>query len=109
MKDQISRGSGRPRSGTLAGTLARAIAGVVAVLIKGYRYAISPLFGQHCRFHPSCSAYALTAIETHGLARGGLLALHRLSKCHPWHPGGFDPVPDDDNHAPIGIAADRGH
>lgn len=100
MIDRISRLSARVRAGMLAGAvvgaLARAVTGAVALLIRAYRYTISPLFGQHCRFHPSCSAYALDAIESHGLARGGLLALRRLGKCHPWHPGGFDPVPDDD-------------
>ena len=106
MKDEIRYSSGQTHSGTLAGTLSRipvgtvaravvgAVTGSVAILIRGYRYAISPLLGQHCRFYPSCSAYALTAIESHGLGRGGLLALRRLGKCHPWHAGGFDPVPD---------------
>lgn len=113
MKEQTNHMSARSGAwtlaGTLAGTLASAITGAVALLIKGYRYAISPLLGQHCRFHPSCSAYALAAIESHGLARGGLLALRRLGKCHPWHAGGFDPVPDDITRKPLGIAADRGH
>ena len=113
MTDRISRMSAlaRPKmlAGAIVGVLGGAVTGVVALLIRGYRYAISPLFGQHCRFHPSCSAYALDAIESHGLARGGLLALRRLGKCHPWHPGGFDPVPDDNLRNPSGIAADRGH
>ena len=64
-----------------------------SLLIKGYRYAISPILGPHCRFHPSCSAYALEALEVHGTWRGGFLALRRLMRCHPWHPGGHDPVP----------------
>lgn len=64
-----------------------------AVLIRGYRYVISPLLGPRCRFHPSCSAYALEAVERYGLCRGGWLALKRLGKCHPWHAGGLDPVP----------------
>ena len=62
-------------------------------LIRGYRYAISPLLGPRCRFHPSCARYAEEALGLHGLRRGGWLALRRLSRCHPWHPGGFDPVP----------------
>ncbi|MFL6624092.1 MAG: membrane protein insertion efficiency factor YidD [Sulfurifustaceae bacterium] len=64
-------------------------------VIKGYRYAISPLTGPRCRFHPTCSAYALEAIERHGAWRGGRLALLRIARCHPFHPGGFDPVPTD--------------
>ena len=63
-------------------------------LIRGYQYLISPLLGNHCRFHPSCSHYAAQAIQTHGASRGTWLAIRRLSKCHPWHAGGYDPVPD---------------
>jgi putative membrane protein insertion efficiency factor len=63
------------------------------VPIQFYRYAISPLMANHCRFYPSCSCYAYEAIENHGLVRGGLLTLRRLGRCHPWNPGGFDPVP----------------
>ncbi|WP_090267163.1 membrane protein insertion efficiency factor YidD [Pseudomonas panipatensis] len=63
------------------------------LLIQFYRYAISPLMANHCRFHPSCSCYAQEAIEHHGFLRGGWLALRRLGRCHPWHPGGYDPVP----------------
>jgi len=63
------------------------------LLIQFYRYAISPLMANHCRFHPSCSCYAQEAIEHHGLLRGGWLTLRRLGRCHPWHPGGYDPVP----------------
>lgn len=61
--------------------------------IKLYRYAISPMMASHCRFYPSCSCYALEAIETHGLLQGGWLSLRRLGRCQPWHPGGYDPVP----------------
>jgi len=64
------------------------------LLIRVYRLAISPWLGSHCRFTPSCSAYAFTAIERFGLRRGGWLALRRLACCHPWHEGGFDPVPE---------------
>jgi putative membrane protein insertion efficiency factor len=66
---------------------------LLSYLVLGYRYAVSPMLGQHCRFHPSCSSYALEALRRHGAARGGWLALRRLSRCHPWHPGGYDPVP----------------
>ena len=66
---------------------------LLSLLIRSYRYALSPLLGMHCRFHPSCSAYALEALERHGTARGAWLALARLARCHPWHPGGHDPVP----------------
>ena len=74
---------------------------VLSTLIKGYRYVLSPLIGPHCRFHPSCSAYALEALEGHGTLRGLWLSLRRVLKCHPWHPGGYDPVPP-----PAGVSAD---
>jgi uncharacterized protein len=61
--------------------------------IHGYRWALSPLMGNQCRFYPSCSYYAEEAINTYGLVKGGFLTLHRLSKCHPWHSGGIDLVP----------------
>jgi putative membrane protein insertion efficiency factor len=66
---------------------------VLMVLITGYRRFISPLLGPHCRFAPSCSAYALEALRVHGALRGTWLALRRLARCHPFNPGGFDPVP----------------
>ncbi len=62
-------------------------------LIRLYQYAISPFFGRSCRFQPSCSEYAVEALKRHGLLRGFGLALYRIARCHPWHPGGFDPVP----------------
>jgi putative membrane protein insertion efficiency factor len=62
-------------------------------LIVGYRYTLSPFFGPCCRFHPTCSQYALEALREHGPWRGGWLTLQRLGKCHPWHPGGVDEVP----------------
>ena len=62
--------------------------------LRGYQYAIRPSLGANCRFYPSCSDFALEAIDRHGAARGSWLAARRLCKCHPFHPGGFDPVPD---------------
>lgn len=62
-------------------------------LLKAYRFAISPIYGQVCRYHPSCSAYALEAVTVHGSLRGSWLALRRLFRCHPWAAGGYDPVP----------------
>ncbi|MEJ0086111.1 MAG: membrane protein insertion efficiency factor YidD [Pseudomonadota bacterium] len=67
---------------------------VLKFLIRGYQLAISPLFGPRCRFYPSCSQYAMEAIETHGALRGIWLTIKRISRCHPFHEGGFDPVPN---------------
>lgn len=61
--------------------------------IRVYRVAISPYLGRSCRYHPSCSEYAQEALTRHGLIRGVLLSVRRVGRCHPWHPGGFDPVP----------------
>lgn len=69
------------------------IARLLAVCIRGYQRFISPLLGPHCRFYPSCSAYALEAVRVHGAIRGSWLAARRLSRCHPFHSGGLDPVP----------------
>ncbi len=69
---------------------------LLLLLLRAYQLGISPLLGQRCRFYPSCSAYAQQAISLHGPARGSLLAGRRLCKCHPWHPGGYDPVPSTD-------------
>jgi len=66
---------------------------VLALLIRGYRYGVGPWLGPRCRFHPSCSAYALEAIERHGALLGVWMATKRLVRCHPWNPGGYDPVP----------------
>jgi len=63
-------------------------------LIRLYQLLLSPWLGHHCRFYPSCSSYAAEAIETHGALRGSWLTLQRLSRCHPWHAGGPDPVPE---------------
>jgi putative membrane protein insertion efficiency factor len=66
----------------------------IAVLpIHFYRLFISPVLGPHCRFSPTCSEYAIEAVEKHGILSGGWLAIRRITRCHPWHPGGYDPVP----------------
>jgi len=65
---------------------------LAVALIELYRTAISPLFPASCRFSPSCSLYAREAVAEYGLLRGGLLSAKRIMKCHPWHPGGYDPV-----------------
>ena len=66
---------------------------ILLAALAAYRYLFRPLLGANCRFYPSCSDYASEAIERHGALRGALLALGRVARCHPWHPGGFDPVP----------------
>lgn len=77
-------GGGRPGSPA---------ARVLLVLLAGYRRFVSPLLGPRCRFYPSCSAYAVEAVQLHGAVRGSWLALRRLARCHPFHPGGLDFVP----------------
>ena len=62
-------------------------------LVRAYQMFLGPLLPAVCRFHPSCSQYALEALERHGAWRGGWLTVRRLARCHPFHPGGFDPVP----------------
>ncbi|MEL0589337.1 MULTISPECIES: membrane protein insertion efficiency factor YidD [Planktothrix] len=66
---------------------------LLITLIKGYRLLISPLFPPACRFHPTCSQYAIEALETFGIIQGSWLALKRILRCHPYHPGGYDPIP----------------
>ncbi|MBD2149639.1 membrane protein insertion efficiency factor YidD [Pseudanabaena sp. FACHB-1277] len=68
---------------------------LVIILIQLYRILISPLFPPRCRFQPTCSQYALTAIERFGLITGGTMATKRILRCHPWHIGGYDPVPQN--------------
>ena len=66
-------------------------------LIKLYRYAISPYLAPSCRYTPSCSSYAIEAVERFGIFRGSWMAVRRISRCHPWHEGGYDPVPDSND------------
>jgi uncharacterized protein len=73
---------------------ARLGARVVIELIHGYRLVLAPLLPAGCRFAPTCSTFALEAIERHGLRRGLRLAAARIARCHPWHAGGYDPVPE---------------
>lgn len=71
---------------------------ILIVLIKGYRKFISPLFPPSCRFQPTCSQYSLEAIERFGPIKGSWLGIKRILRCHPLHPGGYDPVPPINNH-----------
>ncbi len=66
--------------------------------VRGYQYLVSPMLGNNCRFYPSCSDYAREALERHGSLRGSWLAVRRLCRCQPFHPGGYDPVPDPIEH-----------
>jgi putative membrane protein insertion efficiency factor len=80
-------------SGLHTGPERRLPAVVLIALVRGYQWLLRPLLAPSCRFAPSCSDYAAEALARHGAMTGGLLALRRIGRCHPWHPGGFDPVP----------------
>jgi uncharacterized protein len=67
---------------------------ILMTFIRGYQKLLSPLLGNRCRFHPTCSSYALEAIDRFGALKGSYLALRRIGRCHPWHAGGVDPVPE---------------
>ncbi|MCB1112146.1 MAG: membrane protein insertion efficiency factor YidD [Chlamydiales bacterium] len=71
---------------------------LAGLIIKAYQICISPFLGQACRFYPSCSEYAIEAINIHGIIRGSWMTVKRLCKCHPWHPGGCDPVETKKQH-----------
>ncbi len=75
----------------------RFVVSCAVTLIRGYQKLISPLFGPSCRFHPTCSHYAITAVQRFGVIKGSWLAAKRILKCHPFHPGGDDPVPEKHN------------
>ncbi|MFL6159555.1 MAG: membrane protein insertion efficiency factor YidD [Marmoricola sp.] len=76
-------------------------------LLKAYRFAISPLYGQVCRYHPTCSAYALEAVTVHGSIKGSWMAVRRIGRCHPWAAGGYDPVPRRSDEKSIPSKTDR--
>jgi putative membrane protein insertion efficiency factor len=76
------------------------VARLLVGLVAAYRRWLSPLLGQRCRFAPSCSAYAVEALTVHGAARGTWLAVRRIGRCHPFHPGGHDPVPPGRSTSP---------
>ena len=80
-----------------------AAARVLTAALVAYRRYVSPVLPARCRFYPSCSAYALEALARHGAVRGTALAIWRLLRCHPFHPGGFDPVPDPIRHRPADV------
>lgn len=72
---------------------------ILGLFVKGYRFFVSPWFAPKCRFHPTCSAYALEALKAHGFFKGSFLSLKRLLRCHPWGEMGQDPVPTNPNHS----------
>lgn len=75
-----------------------AMKALLLALIRAYQFLLSPWIGNQCRFYPTCSAYAADAIRCHGSLKGSWLAARRICRCHPWHPGGFDPVPGCEHH-----------
>ena len=77
---------------------ASAMKRLLLLLIRAYQFLLSPWVGNQCRFYPTCSEYARQAIEAHGSLKGSWLAGKRVCRCHPWHPGGFDPVPGCEHH-----------
>ena len=85
-----------------------AAAWLLILLVNGYRRLVSPLLAPRCRFYPSCSAYALEAVQLHGALRGSWLAARRLSRCHPFHAGGLDPVPVPGRKADAAETVSRG-
>ncbi len=93
---RAGRGSGRSTPLAVDGARRRGpnlVTRVLMLLVTAYRRFVGPLLGPTCRFEPSCSAYSLEALRVHGAVRGGWLTVRRIARCHPFHPGGYDPVP----------------
>ncbi|MER6808355.1 membrane protein insertion efficiency factor YidD [Spirillospora sp. NPDC000708] len=84
---------GEPFTDQRPATTPGPVAAVLILLVRAYRRFLSPLLGQQCRFTPTCSTYGLKALQVHGAARGTWLTVRRIARCHPFHPGGHDPVP----------------
>jgi hypothetical protein len=97
---------GVPSPSRLVRGAVRLPARLVVGVLRLWQLLVSPVYGQTCRFYPSCSAYALEAVDTHGLLRGGWLAARRLARCHPWNPGGVDLVPARGARRPSAVPAD---
>ncbi len=87
--------------------MSRAVGWGLALLVRGYQLVVSPWLGPTCRYYPSCSAYAVTALRRHGAVRGGALAGWRLLRCNPWSRGGVDHVPDTDDPMPWSRSSTR--
>lgn len=79
--------------GMMRGVMGRVVRTGLVLAVRGYQVAISPLLPPSCRYYPTCSQYAVEALERHGAWRGGWLAVRRVLRCHPFRPGGYDPVP----------------
>ena len=106
---------------TTVGRCVHVVLRLPALLLIGvfrlWQVLASPTYGQTCRFYPSCSAYGVAAVRTHGAVRGGWLTLRRIARCHPWNPGGYDPVPStgrtaspaghDESVPPCGASPER--
>ena len=82
----------------MTNAVSRALARPLIGLVRFYRVALSPWLGMNCRFQPTCSSYAIEALQEHGALKGGWLALRRIARCHPWGGSGYDPVPGTDRH-----------
>jgi uncharacterized protein len=98
--DPPPRGRGRGWVQSLTHLPSRALSTLAIALIRLYQFTLSPLMGGHCRFHPTCSVYAIDAYSTHNPFRASWLTLRRLARCHPLGGHGIDPVPPPRNHAP---------